>query len=483
MTQGGSGAKPRNRQRHLQNDRINKTNKMTELIIVESIIGVFLLLHIVRSYVDVFRETAGFVFFPSMALFCGIAMIPAYGVRPECLPLFLFTAVYTVLCFPSVIAFFSRLKSRSGDTGRPLLSFLAAAVLAVSLAAAFLFSPRDRPTADGTAKTQFTVSDFAREVDLFVSYYQGNGNDLVLVTPPVSVPLSMVEDICFAFKETGYKVLAFSRPSFDNIATDENGETVELPVFQRIKRSMRAVNGIKTGDTTARQDAAEREADIRFLLSALKSNRRLRETVPYYENVFLLGYGAGGAAAIGLSGTRDFLRENPAVKAVAAIESVVLCDFSEPEYEPDKNLLRNIGGRIGRFFKKPPPRMENITRPAIPVLFVAGDGSQAKNRDRRYGAVVQTMADAEAPFLFASVNGIHAIDFSAVSRKYPVFPLFIKGKKEGVWPREDAVANIAAYIAAFFSLAKDSPSVAYLAARLANRIPPGAVFLETSRSN
>ncbi|MDR1096443.1 MAG: hypothetical protein LBL31_08645 [Spirochaetaceae bacterium] len=449
---------------------------------VESIIGIFLFLHILRSCVDVFRETAGFVFFPAVALFCGIAMIPAYGVRPECFPLLLFTAVYTILSFPSVIAFFSRLKNRSGAGNRLPPPFLAAALLAVSLAAAFLFAPRDRPaTAEETEKTQFAISDSLREVDLFVSYYPGNGNDLVLVTPPVSVPLSMVEDICFAFKETGYKVLTFSRPCFDNSASDEKGETVELPVFQKIKRYMRVANGIKTGDAAARQDAAEREADIRFLLSALKSNRQLRETVPYYENIFLLGYGAGGAASVGLSGTGDFLRENPAVKAVAAIESVVLCDFSEPAYEPDKNLLRNIGGRIGRFFKKPPLRMDNITRPEIPVLFVAGDGSQAKSG--RYRAVVQTMADSEAPFLFASVNGVHALDFSALSRKYPVLTLFAKGKKEGVWPREDAVANIAAYIAAFFSLAKDSLSVTRLAAHLANRVPPGAVFLETSRSH
>ncbi|MDR1231313.1 MAG: hypothetical protein LBK61_07925 [Spirochaetaceae bacterium] len=457
---------------------------MEELIVVESVIGIFLLAHIVRPYIGAFREATGFVFFPVIALFCCVAMIPAYGVRPECFPLFLFTAIYTILYFPSVTAFFSRLKNYSDYDSRLPLSFLAVVLLAASLVAAFRFSPQDEQPFDSMKKTQFTVNDSSREVDLFVSYYEGNGNDLVLITPPVTMPLSLIEDICFALKETGYKVLAFSRPYFDNFAVGENGETIELPVTRKIKRYTQAINGIKNRAAIPlqRNDAAEREADIRFLLSALKSNPQLREIAPHYENIFLLGYGAGGAAAVGLSGDRGFLRANPEIKAVAAIESVVLCDFSVPEYEPDKNILRNIKNMFGRFFKKPALRLENITHPEIPVLFVAGDGSQAKNSYDRYMAVVQTMIESETPFLFASVNGIHAIDFSAFFRKYPVLPLFIKAKKEGVWSRENAVENTAAYIAAFFSFTKDSPSVNALVTHLANRVPPGAVFMETSRS-
>jgi hypothetical protein len=456
---------------------------MIEIIVVESIIGIFLLLHIVRPYLNAFRKTDGFVFFPAIALFCCVAMIPAYGIRPECLPLFLFTIVYNVLYFPSVAAFFSRLKNYSDYDDRLPLSLLAVVLLAISLVAAFRFSPRDeRLVADAEKPQFFIMNDASRGIDLFVSRYQGSGNDLVLITPPVTMPLSLVEDICFAFKETGYTVLAFSRPYFDNSAAGENGETVELSIFQKMKRYTRAMNGIKNRDTipVQRQEAAEREADIRFLLAALKSNPQLREM--RYENIFLLGYGAGGAASVGLSGNEAFLRENPAVKAVAAIESIVLCDFSELAFVPDKNILRNIGNAVRRFFKKPLPRLEHITHPEIPVLFVAGDGAQAKNSYNRYMAVVQTMIESKSPFLFASVNGIHPIDFSAFSRKYPVLPLFVKGKKEGVWPREDAVANTAAYIATFFSLAKDSASVTYLAAQLTNRVPPGAVFLETSRS-
>jgi hypothetical protein len=454
---------------------------MIELITVESIIGMFLLLHIGRPYMSAFREADGFVFFPSLALFCSVAMIPAYGIRPECLPLFLFVVVYSILTFPSVVALFSRLKNYNAHDDRVSLSFLSVLLLIFSIITAFWFSPRDEQEAAAAQKTQFTMNDPARNVDLFVSYYQGEGNDLVLITPPVTIPLSMVENLCFAFQEKGYKVLAFSRPDFDNTAVDENGTAVELPLFQKIKRHRQTMSGIKNINMTRyqRRDAAEREADIRFLLSALKTDTLLREIVPEY--IFLAGYGAGGAASVGLSGNRAFLRDNPAVMAAAAIESIALCDFSEREYESGKNALENIGITFGRLFNKPLPRLGNITHPEIPVLFIAGDGAQGKNSYNRYVAVVQTMLESEAPFLFASVNGIHVIDFSTFSRKYPILSLFLKGKKEGpgVWPREDAIANVADYLAAFFSLTKSNVTVTYLADNLAS---PGAVFLETSRA-
>jgi hypothetical protein len=170
---------------------------MIELIIVESTIGMFLLLHIVRPYMSAFREADGFVFFPGLALFCSVAMIPAYGIRPECFPLFLFTLVYNILTFPSVAVIFSRLKNYSIHDDRFSLSFLSMVLLVFSMITAFWFSPRDEQEHTAAQKTQFTMNDPARNVDLFVSYYQGDGNDLVLITPPVTMPLSTVENICF----------------------------------------------------------------------------------------------------------------------------------------------------------------------------------------------------------------------------------------------------------------------------------------------
>jgi hypothetical protein len=467
---------------------------MSELIIVESIIGIFLFLHIVRPYVRAFWEADGFVFFPIAALFCGIAMIPAYGIRLECLPLLLFSFVYSVWYLPSVVAVFSRFKEYPVRRNALGLSFIAAVLLAFSLGTAFRFLPRDEPPVDNPQKTQFPIHDPARGIDLFVSYYQGKGSDLVLLIPPVTIPLSMIEGMCAAFNEKDYTVLAFSRPHFDNSTLDQNGETAEVSVFEKIKRYRQTISGVKNTKMVKEQLslASEREADILFLLSALKTGELLREARsynennknPYYENIFLLGYGAGGAASIRLAGNKSFLRMNPAVKAACAIESVVLCDFSDRQYEPDSeaNAGKPIGTVFRKLFQKPTPRLENISHPEIPVLFVAGDSAQQKNSYHRYMAVVQTMIESKAPFLFASINGVHAVDFSSLPQKYPVLLFLLRSKtpteNESLWPREDAVAKTASYIAAFFSRVKENPSLAYLQRNLTM---PESVFLETSR--
>ena len=405
-------------------------------------------------------------------------MIPAYGIRPECFLLLLFSLVYSVLQFPSVAAAFSRFKHYPIRDNARILSFLAAAMLAFSIGIAFRFLPPDETPGIAAQKTQLTINDPARGIDLFVSYYRGKGGDLVLLIPPITVPLSMVEGMCAAFNDAGYRVLAFSRPSFDSSALEQNGEAIEIPVFEKIERYMQAINGAGNKNMAGEQiaAAAEREADIRFLLYALKTGP-LSAAVTDYENLFLLGYGAGGAAAIRLAGNKIFLRTNPAVKAAAAIESVVLCGFSDRRYEPGANVWQNIKNIFKEMFQKPIPHLENIVHPEIPVLFVAGDGAQRKNSYRRYMAVIQTMIESEAPFLFASINGVHAVDFSALSQKYPVLPVLLPTTKEGVWPREDAVARTADYIAAFFSQVKENPSLASLQSNLAL---PEAVFLETS---
>jgi hypothetical protein len=453
---------------------------MLELIIVESVIGIFLLLHIVRPYIMGFRNAAGCVFFPPIALFCTIAMIPAYGIRPECLPLFLFTAVYTILHFSSIIRVLARLRSYPDYNNAPVRSFIAALLLALSLSAAFRFAPFDDPRS--VRKTQFTVTDSVRGVDLFVSYYQSGGDNLVLIIPPVTVPLSTIEGVCVAVQKQGYKVLAFSRPHFDNTAVDQNGKAVELPFFEKLKRYRQAASDVTNQKIATRQRAevAERNADILFLLSVLGTDPELRKVVPYYEDVFLLGYGAGGSAAVELSGNRNFLRKTPKVKAVAAIESIALCDFSPPPSEPlGKTFRAKFGGILKKIFQIPAPRLENVPQPEIPVLVVAGDGAQGKKSYNRYMAVIQTMLETKAPFLFASINGIHAIDFSSLPHKYPVASLMLRGKKEGDWPRETAVENTARYIATFFSLAGQDPSLQHLRGNLAN---PQAIYLETSRS-
>jgi hypothetical protein len=352
-------------------------------------------------------------------------------------------------------------------------------MLTLSLAVSFRFLPKNEAAA-GAQKAAWTLHDTARGVDLFVSYYEGGGNDVVLFSPPLSMPLSAVEELCFALKDMGYKVLAFTRPHFDSFAVNKDGETIELAFSQKLARYAQTAWGIKSIPMVnrQRQAAAEREADARFLLYSLKKDAPLREAVPYYENLFLLGYGAGGAAFVALSGDQGFLQINPEIKAAAAIESIVLCDFAvDDSFNEDDSggFIAALVYKAEHLFDKP-VRLEHIPHPLIPVLFAAGEDAEGKNRYDRYAAVIQTMLESESPFLFASFNGVHAVDFSSFLRQYPVMALFFKGKKESPYPRNNTMANAAGYIAAFFAQVKEDPSFSALTDRLA---VPGLVSLET----
>ena len=137
-----------------------------------------------------------------------------------------------------------------------------------------------------------------------------------------------------------------------------------------------------------------------------------------------------------------------------------------------------------RNFTPPPLQLTNIVHPEIPVLFIAGDGAQAKKKKGRYIAAVQTMLESPAPFLFASVTGAHEIDFSSFADLYPVAPLFFKSSlprddNENAWPREEITARCAEYIDMFFQRTKEGAAVSVLRTELSNTAR-GAVFLQTS---
>ena len=309
---------------------------MLELIVVETLIGLFLFMHIIRPYIKAFWRTRGFVFFPPLALLCCAAMIPAYGVRPECFPLYAGTLIYTIVHFPPVVSALLGLKSYEMRAGSILTSFLSAAFLAFSLAAAFRFLPEERyeDMPDGAAAAggvrpaqEFTLHDPARDVDLFLFYYEGGEKGLVLLIPPLSFPVA--DEMRTAIGGRGYKTLTFTRPGFDREARDDAGVLHTVSFAKKVQYFALLLSGIKNEkqDAAQRLLAKERAADIRFILAELQKNGPLKTAVGIYDDLFLLGYGAGGAAAVELAGDRLALDAYPDFCAAAAVESIFLCDL------------------------------------------------------------------------------------------------------------------------------------------------------------
>jgi hypothetical protein len=308
--------------------------------------------------------------------------------------------------------------------------------------------------------------------------------------PPLSFPAA--DDMRAALVKCGYSVLTFTRPGFDREAKDSSGvfHTVSFP--KKAQYFMLLLSGIKNEKQNAAQRllAGERAADIRFILGELQKDGPLKTAAGVYDGLFLLGYGAGGAAAVEVAGDRSALDAYPELKAAAAIESIFLCDFEKPRAV--ENVMDEAKGffwlrnRLYAFFSRPVLQLTNIAHPEIPVLFIAGDRAQAKKKKERYIAVVQTMLESPAPFFFASVDGAHEIDFSSFASMYPVAPLFLKSslpreETENAWPREEITARSAEYISTFFKRVKEKDSVSALKAALESAAGnTSAVLLQTS---
>jgi hypothetical protein len=313
--------------------------------------------------------------------------------------------------------------------------------------------------------------------------------------PPLS--FHAADEMRTAIGKSGYKTLTFTRPGFDREAKDPGGVLHTASFPKKVQYFMLLFSGIKNERQNAAQRllAAERAADIRFILGELQKDGPLKTAAGGYDSLFLLGYGAGGAAAVELAGDRAALDAYPELRAAAAVESIFLCDFEKPPAgENDMDEAKGFfwfRNRLFTFFSAPALQLTNIAHPEIPVLFIAGDGAQAKKKKERYIAVVQTMLESPAPFLFASVDGAHEIDFSTFANQYPVAPFFLKSSLpreeiENAWPREEITARSAEYISTFFRRAKEGNSVSALRAALESAAlsntagNTSAVFLQTS---
>ena len=90
---------------------------MNDLAILEILIAFFLFMPLCRPYVKTLVRIEGFVYFPLIALFCVIALFPAYGFRPECVPLLLFTVLHNILNTRVLFASVGRLRYADDERG------------------------------------------------------------------------------------------------------------------------------------------------------------------------------------------------------------------------------------------------------------------------------------------------------------------------------------------------------------------------------
>ena len=433
---------------------------MSEIWIPEAIVAVFLALFLVRPLVKVLWPLDGLAWLPLLALGITIGLFPAYGFRPECIPLLFFELVLNVVHFRRLIF---GAATRPGDEfrdGNPLLAVPAVAVLIAAVLIAFVFSPR-LPPGLTTAGVQFAkIRDEARNHDYELRIYgpvQGESasgvRPLIFLIPPEAGSIPAVDLVCAGLRDRGFTVISYSRRGFDFPALAAN-RWLSLPspaLINAMWRAFRAGTTFKTANDQGRALEAERMGDIEWLLPRILALAGAgAENAP----LFLVGYGAGGGALVRFSENPGFDRRYGGVLGMAAVESRFWSAWRPElplitEIPAGTPWYRRIRGSVSSWFGGLKPRRISgigpLPRPGLPLLcLVSGRAVAAETGGRTgenpYQALVETLRNSSHPATLAAISGAGPLDYTGYPLSHPLYSFLFPDRETRV-PGDDLLTS------------------------------------------
>jgi hypothetical protein len=444
---------------------------MWELRALELLIALFLLLPLIRPFFKGLWTIEGLAVLPLLALGAGVGIFPAYGTRPECIPLILCALVLNIANLPALGGVFGRLKNDDfRDRGIPGTAFCAALILAAMALAVRFAPPRNIAMIEARSAT---VRDEAREVELFLRVYEpppdasaAGKRPLMILIPPAAGSLPAVDRVCGELSRRGFTTLAYSRRGVDAPALRTNGKKRLLSPAKSLGLLRAIFQGTRWAGANAlgRSLEEERKQDLAFLLSFLQSRGGLG-IVPEHDTdrslVFIAGYGAGGAAAAILAAEPGFAARYPEVRGIVGLESPILSALAQ-EAPPKtsarrgqpgrlRSFLTDLGGKIAGLGPRRIREPDRIPRPEVPVLFILSDRalSPSWRREQRYLSVLETCRRAAKPAALVMVPGAGPLDYSDAPEKYPLLSRLFPGDAAPLWSREEYPGGTASLIANF----------------------------------
>jgi hypothetical protein len=406
---------------------------MQEIWIPELLACFFLLLALMRPVFRKLRTSRGLVWLPLPAFFIAIGLFPAYGFRPEALPLVVLSIVITVIRLPRILSTLG--KGEEYTEGGIFFSLSGIVLLCAALAVILVFSPVETPAPASRVYT-FSAKDGAGR-DYFFQVYRdqqdqdektgvyGEKRPLLVLIPPLYGSVGVLENLCGELARRGFTVLTYSRRGFDAPALDGEGKAYGISPAGWFRRGRAFLSGagIFRDNERGRLLENERKDDVLFVLSRALRNPRLDEGLSLFDiagrdSVFLGAYDAGASALIMLSGDGDFVRSRPFIKGIIAIEP----PLSGPAAVP---------------------------KPGYPLLIVASDRVLDDPPARQYEAVRLCLQTAGQPVVLAAIDGAGPLDYSDFPLKYPLISAFFPGRRREAFDPRKAAGGTASIIARF----------------------------------
>ena len=416
---------------------------MREIWIPLALITLFIFLHIIRPGLKKLKTIDGLAWLPLLALISTLALIPAYGFRPETLPLLLYSAVLTVIVFFKQIN--GDIKFRSFGKGRFVLIFFPLVLLAAAGATAFYFTPQKDLSFSTLGVHTLNANGYTIRI-----YTDDIGipekRPLLVILPPELGSLAVIDETACDLRDSGFTVLACARNRNFNPA-----------------KTFRMISAFFSGNVSAaankRGRALEdrRKEDITFIISWICQNPRIEGTVQLFniasrDAVYLTGYDTGGSALILLedsfSGTS---RDAITIQSLIAIEAPLWSLYTEqanqiPDIPADAGWYDSVKLGIHRWLLELKPKKIAVTNyiPELstPVLFLVSDWSRdyttgpkrfAGQRPGRYEALHKCFSLTKDRAFLVSADSASPLDYSDFPAHYPLIMTLLKANRRSEW--------------------------------------------------
>jgi hypothetical protein len=438
----------------------------------------------------------GIAWLPSLALGTAVIIFPAYGFRPECIPLAAGCFLITLMNIRPLLTGASR--NAEFHEQRTLFTVSSIAFLVFSTALALWFSPVPQDPVN-PRKVTLRGPDEAGSPVYTLHIFDGKapasgipgGRPLIFLVPPEFGGLNAVDRLCAALGERGFSVISYTRP----------GSAARL---LRLWRAFHGGTRSKKANDAGRALEAEKKAEIEYVLAYLKENLASLAPGANGDALFLAGWGAGGSAlaylCAGQGETAPGRWAAAAKPAYGALGLVVVEGRfwsswvpapPPPAIETSNAFLAplvRVRNWLARFL---PERIEGPgtpPQPAIPALYLVS-GRALDEGEKSYAAVFAALRNSAAPALLAALEGAGPLDYSDLREEYPLYTTLFSGS--GGNGSENSgesggkggyLEKSAALIGLFCELT--APSNARTAAAFTGRLRlPGGLYLETSSWN
>jgi len=410
---------------------------MKEIWVPEALATLFLAIPLLRPFIERLRPLDGIAWLPLIALGILAAIFPAYGFRPEVVPMLILALCFNIANLSSLVASFA---GRGDARERGPLGAIAAMVLILAAAVPmFVFAPSVHA---GHERGTEGVASFAVPVG-----FHGGGEyvlrvygpvlasrPVVFVVPPELGAAASVELVCERLMKKGFTVVTYFRRDYDTLFVDADGRRRPAPAkLLRNWRAFRRGTELASANELGRRLEAARKADLEFLLPRLPALLGLdaRDEPP---PILFVGYGAGGSALAFMAGEDGLLARHGAL-GVVAIESRLWSSYAAvPRHvEPftDTGTMYRLRTNVVNWFHGIGPqrvsRTGSLPEAGLPVLYVvSGRALEAGRRQRPYRAVFDAL-DGPGPSALIAVESSGPLDFQDFPLTQPLLSFFLPG--------------------------------------------------------